>query len=84
VGQLIFQINNIINIHYYICINLNLWYRNNGTVYLAGEQPVWLGNFNFNQSNASVNLQQNKYFIAEASQLVIDTVKGIEKELITL
>lgn len=56
----------------------------NGPVYAVGDQTTWLGNFNFNQSNASVNLQQSKDSIADASQLVIDTVKGIETELITL
>ncbi|WP_321437246.1 hypothetical protein [uncultured Bacteroides sp.] len=55
----------------------------NGSVYSKSEPPVWLGNFSYNENNASLNMQASKEYLSEASQLVIDTVAGIETILLT-
>jgi hypothetical protein len=56
----------------------------NGSVFSKSEPPVWLGNYNYNENNASLNMQASKEYLSEASQLVIDTVAGIETELKTI
>ena len=54
----------------------------NGTVY--SKNGMYLGNFSYNENNASANMQTIKELLSEVSQLVIDTVAGIETELTTI
>jgi len=56
----------------------------NGSVFSKSEPQVWLGNYNYNEKNASLNMQSSKEYLSEASQLVIDTVAGIETQLKTI
>ena len=53
-----------------------------GQIYSKVSVGMNIGSFSYNENASSANMQQSKDFIAEASQLVIDTVKGIETELI--
>jgi len=47
----------------------------------ATPQPTF-GSFNCNGNNISVNLNTNKEYLSEASQLILDTITEIEKTLI--
>lgn len=53
----------------------------NGSVFTKSDTPVWVGNYNFNERNASVTLGASKEHLSEASQLIMDTVAGIEAAL---
>lgn len=54
-----------------------------GSIYDIDGTNVYLGNFNFNLNNIYINLQQEKELISEVSQLVTDTIDGIELQLTT-
>ena len=53
----------------------------NGTIYTMTTSELYIGNFNYNQNNISINLQQDKDLIAEVSQLITDIISGTELEL---
>ena len=55
----------------------------NGSVYVVGSSQH-LGSFNYSSNNASCNLMTQKELLSEASQLIIDTVAGIETKVATV
>lgn len=46
-----------------------------------GELTSFIGNFNWNLNNISINMQDEQEHLGEASQLVLDTVLATETQL---
>lgn len=54
----------------------------NGTIMKqSGDLSAFIGSFNWNLNNISINMQDEQEHLSEASQLVLDTIAAIETQL---
>ena len=78
-------INNGINIGLngivYLDENLKVVDFNGSITKVNGELTSFIGSFNWNLNNISINMQDEQEHLSEASQLVLDTIAAIETQL---
>jgi hypothetical protein len=65
----------------YLSDTLKVTEFNGSITKISADLNAFIGNFNWNTNNISINMQDEKEHLSEASQLVLDTIALIETQL---